>query len=181
MIDDSIVRGTTLRQSILRMLSRLEPKRIVVLSSAPQIRYPDCYGIDMSELGRFVAFEAAIALLRERGQAHIIDEVYRACIAEEAKARPDPVNHVKRIYEPFSDDELSERIALLVRPTDLTWEGEVRIVFQAVAGLRWAIPGHTGDWYFTGDYPTPGGFRVANRAFINYVEKRQGRAYEAKA
>jgi amidophosphoribosyltransferase len=179
-IDDSIVRGTTLRQSILRMLSRLEPKRIVVLSSAPQIRYPDCYGIDMSELGRFVAFEAAITLLRDRGQAHIIDEVYRACIAEEAKARPEPVNHVKRIYESFSDDELSERIALLVRPTDLTWEGEVRIVFQAVAGLRWAIPGHTGDWYFTGDYPTPGGFRVANRAFINYVEKRQGRAYEAK-
>ncbi|MBA3936874.1 MAG: class II glutamine amidotransferase [Planctomycetes bacterium] len=180
-IDDSIVRGTTLRQSILRMLSRLEPKRIVVLSSAPQIRYPDCYGIDMSELGRFVAFEAAITLLRDRGQSHIIDEVYRACIAEEAKARPESINHVKRVYEPFTDDELSERIAKLVRPTDLTWDGEVRIVFQTVAGLRWAIPGHTGDWYFTGDYPTPGGYRVANRAFINYVEKRQGRAYEAKA
>ena len=179
-IDDSIVRGTTLRQSILRMLSRLEPKRIVVLSSAPQIRYPDCYGIDMSELGRFVAFEAAIALLRGRGQGQLIDDVYRACIAEEAKARPDPVNHVKRIYAPFSDDELSERIALIVRPQDLPWQGEVRIVFQAVAGLRWAIPGHTGDWYFTGDYPTLGGYRVANRAFINYVEKRQGRAYEAK-
>ncbi len=180
-IDDSIVRGTTLRQSILRMLSRLEPKRIVVLSSAPQIRYPDCYGIDMSELGRFVAFEAAVTLLRDRGQGQLIDDVYRACIAEEAKARPESINHVKRIYEPFSDDELSERIAKLVRPTDLTWDGEVRIVFQTVAGLRWAIPGHTGDWYFTGDYPTPGGYRVANRAFVNYVEKRQGRAYEAKS
>ncbi len=180
-IDDSIVRGTTLRQSILTMLARLDPKRIVVLSSAPQIRYPDCYGIDMSELGKFVAFEAAISLLRERGMKHIIDEVYEACLAEEATvavgAAPAQVNHVKRVYAPFSDDELSARIATIVRPKELKWQGEVTIVYQTVAGLRWAIPGYTGDWYFTGDYPTPGGYRVANRAFINFVERRGGRAY----
>jgi amidophosphoribosyltransferase len=178
-IDDSIVRGTTLRQSILRMLSRLEPKRIVVLSSAPQIRYPDCYGIDMSELGRFVAFEAAVSLLKERGQQVVLDEVYHACKAEEVQANPRPINHVKRIYELFSEEEISAKISTLVRPKDIQWQGEVRIVFQTVAGLRWAIPNHTGDWYFTGDYPTPGGFRVANRAFMNYIEKRHGRAYEA--
>jgi amidophosphoribosyltransferase len=180
-IDDSIVRGTTLRSSILRMLARLEPKRIVVLSSAPQIRFPDCYGIDMSELGKFVAFEAAVALLRASGKASVLDEVYQACLAEEAKAQPNPVNHVKRIYAPFSDDEISAKIGELVRPKDIGWTGELTIVFQTVAGLRWAIPNHTGDWYFTGDYPTPGGFRVANRAFIHYMEKKQGRAYEARA
>ena len=179
-IDDSIVRGTTLRSSILRMLARLEPRRIVVLSSAPQVRYPDCYGIDMSELGKFVAFEAAVSLLRERGREKILDETYHACIAEEAKREPDPVNHVKRVYAPFNDDEISDRISELVRPKDTEWQGEVKIVFQTVAGLRWAIPHHTGDWYFTGDYPTPGGFRVTNRAFINFMERRRGRAYEAK-
>ena len=184
-IDDSIVRGTTLRQSILTMLTRLEPKRIVVLSSAPQIRYPDCYGIDMSELGKFIAFEAAISLLRERKLTKILDEVYEACLAEEATvavgSAPAQVNHVKRIYAPFSDEELSARIADLVRPKTIAWNGDVTIVYQTVAGLRWAIPNYTGDWYFTGDYPTPGGYRVANRAFINYMEKRVGRAYEAKA
>jgi len=179
-IDDSIVRGTTLRSSILRMLARLEPRRIVVLSSAPQVRYPDCYGIDMSELGKFVAFEAAVSLLRERGREKVLDETYHACIAEEAKREPDPVNHVKRVYAPFNDDEISDRISELVRPKDTEWQGDVKIVFQTVAGLRWAIPHHTGDWYFTGDYPTPGGFRVTNRAFINYMERRRGRAYEAK-
>ncbi len=180
-IDDSIVRGTTLKQSILRMLTRLGPKRIVVLSSAPQIRYPDCYGIDMSELGRFIAFEAAIALLHERGQSAVLDEVYRACKADEAAGTRAPINHVKRIYASFADEEISARIAELVRPKDIPWQGELKIVFQNVTGLRWAIPGSTGDWYFTGDYPTPGGFRTCNRAFINYIEKRQGRAYEAKA
>ena len=182
-IDDSIVRGTTLRQSILRMLSRLEPKKIVVLSSAPQIRYPDCYGIDMSELGRFIAFEAAVGLLRESGRESVLQEVYAACRAEESKAAaglaPAPVNHVKRIYASFSDDELSARIAKIVTPKELA--GRVEVVYQTVAGLRWAIPGSTGDWYFTGDYPTPGGFRVVNRAFTNYMEKRTGRSYEAKA
>jgi amidophosphoribosyltransferase len=180
-IDDSIVRGTTLRASILRMLSRLEPKQIVVVSSCPQIRYPDCYGIDMSELGKFIAFEAAVSLLRERGQERVLTEVYEACQAEEAKPRPDPVNHVRRIYAPFSDEEISARVAELVRPRDLPWQGAVQVVYQTVAGLRWAIPDHSGDWYFTGDYPTPGGFRVANRAFINFMEKRSGRAYEASA
>ena len=183
-IDDSIVRGTTLRQSILRMLSRLNPQKIVVLSSAPQIRYPDCYGIDMSELGRFVAFEAAVTLLKARGKASILTEVYEACRGEEAKAAagvaPVPVNHVKRIYAPFSDDEISAEISRLVTPKDIPWKGSIKVVYQTVAGLRVAIPGSTGDWYFTGDYPTPGGFRVVNRAFINYMEKRAGRAYEAK-
>ncbi len=182
-IDDSIVRGTTLRQSILRMLARLEPKKLVVLSSAPQIRYPDCYGIDMSELGRFIAFEAAVGLLRDSGRESVLQEVYADCRAEEARAAaghaPVPVNHVKRIYAPFSDDELSARIAQIVTPKELA--GRVEVVYQTVAGLRWAITSSTGDWYFTGDYPTPGGFRVVNRAFTNYMEKRTGRAYEAKA
>jgi amidophosphoribosyltransferase len=179
-IDDSIVRGTTLKQSILRMLSRLEPRRMVVLSSAPQIRYPDCYGIDMSELGKFVAFEAAVALLKERGQAEVLDEVYQLCIADAANPKAPAVNHVKRVYAAFTDAEISSKISELVRPRDLPWKGEVKIVFQTVAGLRWAIADHTGDWYFTGDYPTPGGYRVVNRAFINYIEKRHGRAYEAR-
>lgn len=172
-IDDSIVRGTTLRQSILRMLARLKPKRIVILSSAPQIRYPDCYGIDMSELGKFVAFEAAVCLLRESGQAHILDEVLADCRA--VKPGDDAPNHVKRIYTPFTDDQISARIAELVRPKE--WTGELRVVYQTVAGLRNAIPHHSGDWYFTGDYPTPGGTRVCNRAFVNYMEKKAGRAY----
>ena len=187
-IDDSIVRGTTLRQSILRILSLLGPKRIVVLSSAPQIRYPDCYGIDMSELGKFIAFEAAISLLKERGRESLLRDVYEACTLELARAEkaripmegPAPqVNHVKRIYAEFTDEEISARIADLVRPRDGTWKGEVDIVYQTVQGLRWAIPGHTGDWYFTGDYPTPGGTAIANRAFVNFIEKRSGRAYEA--
>ncbi len=204
-IDDSIVRGTTLRQSILRMLSLLQPKRIVVLSSAPQIRYPDCYGIDMSELGKFIAFEAAISLLKERGQEKLLTEVYELCQQDLARsdarkpAAVEPLtgqilrrapaggethvaqpNHVKRIYAPFSDVEISAKVAELVRPRGTTWNGEVDVVYQTVEGLRWAIPGHTGDWYFTGDYPTPGGTAVANRAFVNYMERRGGRAYEAK-
>jgi amidophosphoribosyltransferase len=178
-IDDSIVRGTTLRQSILRMLSRLEPKHIVVLSSAPQIRYPDCYGIDMSELGKFIAFEAAVGLLKERNMAAVLDEVYAACKAD--SDNPAPVNHVKRIYQPFTDSEISAKVAQLVTPSGIAWQGGVQVVYQTVQGLRWAIPGHTGDWYFTGDYPTPGGYRVVNRAFINFMENRHGRAYEARS
>ncbi len=177
-IDDSIVRGTTLKQSILRMLARLEPRKIVVCSSAPQIRYPDCYGIDMSELGRFIAFEAAVALLKERGKQQVLAEVYARCLAEQAKASPDPVNHVKAIYAPFTDDEISGKIAQLVTPKDINVP--VIVAYQTVPGLRVAIPDSTGDWYFTGDYPTPGGYRVVNRAFINYMENRQGRAYEAR-
>jgi amidophosphoribosyltransferase len=177
-IDDSIVRGTTLRQSILRMLSRLNPKRIVVLSSCPQIRYPDCYGIDMSELGRFVAFEAAVSLLKERGMQHVLDEVYQACKGELGREGNPVTNHVKRIYQPFSDEEISARISEIVRPRDVAWKGEVKIVYQTVEGLRWAIRNHTGDWYFTGDYPTLGGYRVVAQAYVNYIEQRSGRAYE---
>jgi amidophosphoribosyltransferase len=176
-IDDSIVRGTTLRQSILRMLARLKPKRMVILSSAPQIRYPDCYGIDMSELGKFVAFEAAVSLLRERGQSGVLDAVLADC--KTVKPGVETPNHVKRIYAPFTDDEVSARIAELVRPKE--WTGELRVVYQTVQGLRNAIPHSTGDWYFTGDYPTPGGTRVCNQAFVNYMEKKAGRAYEANA
>jgi amidophosphoribosyltransferase len=178
-IDDSIVRGTTMRNSLLRMLSRLKPKRLVILSSAPQIRYPDCYGIDMSELGKFVAFEAAISLLRERGMQAVIDDVYAACKVDSSRPPAKPVNHVQRIYAPFADAEISARVADLVRPAG--WDGDLRVVYQSVAGLRQAIPGHTGDWYFTGDYPTPGGTRVCVRAFVNYIEKRTGRAYEGAA
>jgi amidophosphoribosyltransferase len=171
-VDDSIVRGTTLRRSIIRMLARLNPRMLVIVSTAPQIRYPDCYGIDMSELGKFVAFEAAIALIHETGQAALLEEVYRACLDE-----PVGTNHVQRIYEPFRPEEISAKIAALVRPSDLGWEGEIRIVFQTIEHLHAALPEHTGDWYFTGRYPTPGGFRVVNRAFVKYVDRVEGRGY----
>jgi amidophosphoribosyltransferase len=176
-VDDSIVRGTTLRRSILRMLSRLNPRKIVIVSTAPQIRYPDCYGIDMSELGKFIAFEAAIALLKERGQTGLIEEVYRACLAEVAKPAADQVNQVRRIYEPFTAEEISARIAECVRPRSMTWKGEVEIIYQTIENLHAALPNHTGDWFFTGRYPTPGGTRVANQAYLNYYEKSEGRSY----
>jgi amidophosphoribosyltransferase len=174
-IDDSIVRGTTLKKSILRMLNRLEPKRIVVVSSAPQIRYPDCYGIDMAKMGDFIAFEAAISLLKERNLNHIIEEVYQACLNQLSVPKEEVVNEVKRIYEPFTDEEISERIAQLLRPAEV--KSEVTIVFQTVDNLHKACPGHTGDWYFTGDYPTPGGNKVVNKSFINWKENRNERAY----
>ncbi|HLP02054.1 MAG TPA: amidophosphoribosyltransferase [Opitutaceae bacterium] len=176
-VDDSIVRGTTLRRSILRMLSRLNPRKIVIVSTAPQIRYPDCYGIDMSELGKFIAFEAAIALLKERGQAGLIDDVYRACVAEVAKPAAEQVNQVRRVYEPFTAEEISARIAECVRPRNMAWKGEVEIIYQTIENLHGALPDHTGDWFFTGHYPTPGGTRVSNQAFINYYEKSEGRSY----
>ena len=174
-IDDSIVRGTTLKKSILRMLSRLEPKRIVIVSSAPQIRFPDCYGIDMAKMGDFIAFEAAISLLKERNLDHIIEEVYQACLSQLAVPKEDVKNEVKRIYEPFTDQEISDRIAMLLRPAEVN--SEVTIVFQIVDNLHKACPGHTGDWYFTGDYPTPGGNKVVNKSFINWKENRNERAY----
>ena len=174
-IDDSIVRGTTLKKSILRMLSRLEPKRIVIVSSAPQIRFPDCYGIDMAKMGDFIAFEAAISLLKERNLDHIIEEVYQACLSQLAVPKEDVKNEVKRIYEPFTDQEISDRIAMLLRPAEVN--SEVTIVFQTVDNLHKACPGHTGDWYFTGDYPTPGGNKVVNKSFINWKENRNERAY----
>ena len=174
-IDDSIVRGTTLKKSILRMLSRLEPKRIVIVSSAPQIRFPDCYGIDMAKMGDFIAFEAAISLLKERNLDHIIEEVYQACLNQLSVPKEEVKNEVKRIYEPFTDQEISDRIAMLLRPAEV--KSEVTIVFQTVDNLHKACPGHTGDWYFTGDYPTPGGNKVVNKSFINWKENRNERAY----
>ena len=174
-VDDSIVRGTTLRRSILRILARLGPRRIVIASTAPQIRYPDCYGIDMSELGKFIAFEAAVALLRERGQASVLEEVYELCRREvrEGGCR----NHVRLVYEPFTAEDISRKIVELVRPKQLDWTGEVELIFQSVESLHAAVPHHTGDWYFTGRYPTPGGYRVVNQAFVNYFEKSGGRSY----
>lgn len=174
-IDDSIVRGTTLRQSILRILDRLGPKKIVVVSSAPQIRYPDCYGIDMAKMGDFIAFEAAISLLRETGKAHLIDEVYRAALEQVQLPKEQVKNVVQRIYEPFTDTEISAKIAQMLTPEGM--QADVEIIYQTVENLHIACPGHTGDWYFTGNYPTPGGNKVVNRAFINWMEKRNVRAY----
>lgn len=174
-IDDSIVRGTTLKQSILKMLARLEPKRIVVVSSAPQIRYPDCYGIDMAKMGDLAAFRAAIALLKETKQENIIDDVYDRALAMVGRPLVEQENVVKDIYKPFTPQQVSDKIAELLTPEDLSME--VKLVFQSIEGLHAACPDHTGDWYFTGDYPTPGGNRVVNRAFINYREGKNVRAY----
>jgi amidophosphoribosyltransferase len=174
-IDDSIVRGTTLRQSILRILDRLGPKKIVVVSSAPQIRYPDCYGIDMAKMGDFIAFEAAIALLRESGQAQVIENVYKAALEQVQLPKEQVKNVVKEIYAPFSDKQISAQIAKMLTPAGIN--AEVEIIYQSVENLHIACPGHLGDWYFTGDYPTPGGNKVVNRAFINWMEKRNERAY----
>ncbi|NBX60442.1 MAG: hypothetical protein EBT62_08270 [Opitutaceae bacterium] len=176
-VDDSIVRGTTLRRSILRILKRLQPKKIVIVSTAPQIRYPDCYGIDMSEIGKFVAFEAAITLLKERGQAGLLTDVYQLCRDELAKKSPEPINHVRKIYEPFTAQEISAKITELVSPPPNGWAGKIEIIFQSVENLHAALPNHNGDWYFTGKYPTPGGYRVVNQAYVNYFEKNEGRSY----
>jgi len=174
-IDDSIVRGTTLKQSILRILDRLEPKKIVVVSSAPQIRYPDCYGIDMAKMGDFIAFEAAIQLLRESGRSHIIDDVYRKSKEQLNLPKEQIKNYVKEIYAPFTDEEISAKIAVLLTPPSIN--AEVEIVYQTVEKLHEACPDHLGDWYFTGDYPTPGGNKVVNKAFINFIEGKNERAY----
>ena len=174
-IDDSIVRGTTLKMSIIKMMDRLNPKRIVVVSSAPQIRYPDCYGIDMAKLEGLVAFQAAIELLKERNQYHIVEEVYNKCKAQENLKDSDVVNYVTEIYSPFSDMEISNKIAELL--TTPSVKAEVKIIFQTVENLHIACPKNLGDWYFTGDYPTPGGNRVVNRAFINFFEGNDARAY----
>jgi amidophosphoribosyltransferase len=174
-IDDSIVRGTTLKQSILRILDRLDPKKIVVVSSAPQIRFPDCYGIDMAKMGDFIAFEAAIELLREKGMADIIDDVYRKC-KEQIKLPKEQIrNYVKEIYAPFTTEEVSAKIAQMLTPNNIN--AEVEIVYQTVENLHDACPNNLGDWYFTGDYPTPGGNKVVNKAFINWMEGKNERAY----
>ena len=174
-IDDSIVRGTTLKQSVIRILDRLAPKKIIVVSAAPQIRYPDCYGIDMAKLGDFIAFQAAISLLKDTGKTSIIDEVYQKCLAQEGIPKENIVNYVKDIYEPFTYDEISNKISELLTHKDVN--AEVQIIYQTVEDLHKACPGHKGDWYFTGNYPTPGGNKVVNKAFINYVEGINERAY----
>lgn len=174
-IDDSIVRGTTLKESILRILDRLNPKSIVVVSSSPQIRYPDCYGIDMAKLGDFVAFRAAIELLKETGQEGVIDSVYKKCKAQENLPKEEIVNYVKDIYRPFTPEQISNKVAELLTPKGM--KAEVKIVFQSVENLHAACPTDNGDWYFTGNYPTPGGNKVVNRSFINFVEGKNQRAY----
>lgn len=172
-IDDSIVRGTTLRRSIVHILSRQRPRKIVIVSSSPQIRYPDCYGIDMSSMGEFIAFNAAIELLRERGMGTRIDEVYAECKAQEHLPKEQIVNHVKEIYEPFTDREISDQIARMITPADCP--SQVEVVYQTIEDLHRACPNHSGDWYFSGNYPTPGGNKLVNRAFIDWYEGR-GRA-----
>jgi amidophosphoribosyltransferase len=175
-VDDSIVRGTTLKSSILRILARLAPREIIIVSTAPQIRYPDCYGIDMSELGRLIAFEAAIALLAERGQQALVTQVYELCKAELERETPS-VNHVQKLYEMSSPQQIADKIVELVRPKSLAWPGRVRMIFQTIEALHAAVPDHPGDWYFTGNYPTPGGYRVVNQAMVNYFEGQSGRSY----
>ena len=162
-IDDSIVRGTTLRESIFKILDRLHPKKIVMVSSSPQIRYPDYYGIDMSRLEELCAFRAAIALIGQRGMQQLIDDVYQAC-----KNTPNAENHVRRIYAPFTVDEINRKIVEMLRPEGM--EAPIELVFQSIEGLHQACPQHPGDWYFTGRYPTPGGIRMVNQAFVNYVD-----------
>jgi amidophosphoribosyltransferase len=174
-LDDSIVRGTTLKQSILRILDRLGPRKIVIASSAPQIRYPDCYGIDMAKITDFIAFKAAIALLKETHQEHIINEVYVKSKAQEAFPKEKIINYVKEIYKPFSAETISGKITELLTP--VSCNASVQIVYQTIADLHEAVPNHKGDWYFTGNYPTPGGNKVVNRAFINYIEGKNVRAY----
>ncbi len=174
-LDDSIVRGTTLRTSILRILDRLGMKKVVVVSSAPQIRYPDCYGIDMSKMKDFIAFEAAVALLHDTGRDSLLQEIYAACKADEQKPRGEARNQVTRLFDLFTPEQISKKIAQILTPVGM--KAEVQIIYQSIEGLHAACPNHRGDWYFTGAYPTPGGHRVANRSFINFVEKRDARAY----
>jgi len=174
-IDDSIVRGTTLKNSILRMLDRLGPKKIVVVSSAPQIRYPDCYGIDMAKIGDLIAFRAAIQLLEENNLEHIIDETYARCKEQLSMGGNEMKNYVRMIYQPFTAEQISNKIAELVRPSDL--QADLQIIFQSIEDLHSACPNHRGDWYFSGNYPTPGGNRVVCKAFVNYIEGINERAY----
>ncbi len=174
-IDDSIVRGTTLRKSILRILDRLSPKKIIVVSSAPQIRYPDCYGIDMAKLEDFVAFKAALALHKDRNTMHLVDEIYQKCLQQLQCPDKEVVNYVKEFYTPFTALEISDKIAELLSPDDI--KADVQIIYQTIENLHRACPKNLGDWYFTGDYPTPGGNRVVNRAFVNFYEGKNQRAY----
>ncbi len=176
-IDDSIVRGTTLKKSILKILGRSKPTTLLIASTAPQIRYPDCYGIDMSELGKFIAFQAAVSLINERGYEGLLEEVAEKCREALGDSKPCFVNHVKKVYENFEVDEISAKVAELVKPPCLNGVTDVKIVFQSIENLHEALPDHQGDWYFTGDYPTPGGYRVAHKAFLNFYENKDGRSY----
>ncbi|MBM4152963.1 MAG: amidophosphoribosyltransferase, partial [Kiritimatiellaceae bacterium] len=174
-LDDSIVRGTTLRESILRILDRLNPKKIVIVSSAPEIRYPDCYGIDMSKLKDFVAFQAVVALTKERGREAVFNQIYTACKASLDLPRDQVKNEVQLLYKPFKPHEVEAKVAQILRPDDL--RAQFQVIYQSIEGLHAACPRHTGDWYFTGNYPTPGGNRVVNRSFINFMENSDARAY----
>ncbi len=175
LVDDSIVRGTTLRDSIITMVDRLHPKTIIFVSSAPQIRYPDCYGIDMSQMSQFVAFQAMVSLLKEAGKEYMLEEVYEQCKAQDYMPDDQVTNQVKQLYDQFEYEQISDRISKIVTPSYV--KAEVKIIYQTLENLRKSIPGHTGDWYFSGNYPTPGGIRVANRSFVNYMEKKSVRAY----
>lgn len=174
-IDDSIVRGTTLKKSIIKILDRLQPKKIVVVSSAPQIRYPDCYGIDMAKIGDFIAFKAALELLKETNQYHIVDETYQKCKEQQSKSDEEIVNYVRDIYKPFMPEQISNKIAQMLKTSEIN--AEVEVIYQSIEGLHRACPDNKGDWYFTGNYPTPGGSRVVNQAFINFYEGNDKRAY----
>jgi amidophosphoribosyltransferase len=174
-IDDSIVRGTTLKTSILRILDRLHPKKIIIVSSAPQIRYPDCYGIDMSKLKDFVAFQAMIALVKERKLDKKLEDVYKKCKAQENLPKEEIKNYLVELYGLFTDDEISAQIAKIVTPPDIT--AQVDVIYQTIENLHIACPNHNGDWYFSGNYPTPGGNKVVNKAFMNYYEGSDERAY----
>ena len=174
-IDDSIVRGTTLKKSILNILNRLQPKKITVLSSAPQIRYPDCYGIDMARFEDLIAFEATLALHKDVGTYGIVETIYQKCIAQKSKPDAEIVNYVKELYAPFTPEQISQKITQLLRPEAM--KCDLDIIFQSVENLHKACPKNLGDWYFTGDYPTVGGNRVVNQAFINFYEGNKQRAY----
>ncbi|MGB0239269.1 MAG: amidophosphoribosyltransferase [Verrucomicrobiales bacterium] len=177
-IDDSIVRGTTLKDSIIKILSRLNPKKIVVASTAPQIRYPDCYGIDMSHLGKFIVFQAAVNLLERSGRHNLLTDVYYRCREELKKPVGEMTNPVKMVYEPFTDEDLSAEISRMVTPEGIGWKGEVEVIYQKVSAMHDAIPVHNGDWYFTGNYPTPGGYKVVNQAFVGFMDKTGERPYD---
>lgn len=174
-VDDSIVRGTTLKQSIIKIIDRLHPKKIIIVSSAPQIRYPDCYGIDMSKMGEFVAFEAAIQMLKERGMEQVIEDVYQKCKASLLLPKEEITNHVKDIYRPFTQEEISAQITKIITPAGT--QAEVQVMYQTLDNLHIACPNHKGDWYFSGNYPTPGGNKVVNKAFVNWKEGNNQRAY----
>ena len=177
-LDDSIVRGTTLKKSILKILARTKPSKIVICSTAPQIRYPDCYGIDMSELGKFIAFNAAVALHRRAGRQHLLDRIYDECRGELAKPSKERRNRVQGVYEAFTAEEISAEISRMVYPEDTEWSGEVEVIYQTIENLRASIKGECGDWYFTGDYPTPGGYAMVNQAYIRWFEGIGGRSYD---